>query len=140
MTDNNRTAAPEPPTSRGKIPRKPTARSAVSNGTKQLIAGDERGVWARRRHDIIAAHISDLGGPETLSEALLSLCRMSATIRVEMELMEARLSHSESVDLDLYNRLAGNLRRCLESIGLKRVAKEVTLNFTDYVAAKARKD
>jgi hypothetical protein len=32
----------------------------------------------------------------------------------------------DTVDLDVFNRLAGNLRRMLESIGLKRVAKPVT--------------
>jgi hypothetical protein len=40
-------------------------------------------------------------------------------------MLEGQLSLGKVADLDLYNRLSGNLRRILESIGLKRVARTV---------------
>ena len=40
-------------------------------------------------------------------------------------------------DLDLYNRLSGNLRRILESLGLERKARDVTPSLQSYLQAKA---
>jgi hypothetical protein len=116
---------PQPPSSRALAPRQPSRRSGVTNGSKQFIAGDENSAWARRRYDLVALHAADLGGAEHLSEAELSLCRRVATLELELEVMEGKLSLGADVDLDLYNRLAGNLRRCLETIGLKRVTRDV---------------
>jgi hypothetical protein len=73
---------------------------------------------------LVELHVGDLGGPAMCSEAQLSLCRRISTTEVELERLEARMSEGDdSVDLDVYNRLAGNLRRMLESIGLRRVAR-----------------
>jgi hypothetical protein len=61
-----------------------------------------------------------------LSEAQVSLCRRVAAIEIQLEQMEAKMSEGNlSVDMDLYGRLAGHLRRILESIGLKRVARPI---------------
>src|ERR1700730_17012593 len=102
-------------------------RSATTNGNRPFVlGGDGRGAWVRRWKDLVELHISDLGGPGACSEAQLSLCRRIATTEVELERLEARMSEGDdSVDLDVYNRLAGNLRRMLESIGLERRAKPV---------------
>ena len=35
------------------------------------------------------------------------------------------MSEGQGVDLDVYNRLAGNLRRLFETLGLERKAKDV---------------
>jgi hypothetical protein len=109
-------------------------RSAVSNGTRHHISADGRTAWNRRRRDLIDGHICDKGGPDHISEGELSLIKRTATLEVQLEQLEARLSENdESVDLDVYNRLCGNLRRCLETLGLKRVAKQVnTVNITEY--------
>ena len=42
---------------------------------------------------------------------------------VELELAEGKLSRGEPVDLDLFGRLLGQLRRVLEAIGLERRAR-----------------
>jgi hypothetical protein len=107
-------------------------RSATTNGNRPFVlGGDSRGAWVRRWKDLTELHISDLGGPEACSEAQLSLCRRIATTSVELERLEARMSEGDdSVDLDVYNRLAGNLRRMLESIGLERRARPVNAPFT----------
>jgi hypothetical protein len=45
-------------------------RSKVTTGRKTFAEiGDGRSPWARRWSDLIFAHVNDLGGPETLSEA-----------------------------------------------------------------------
>jgi hypothetical protein len=102
-------------------------RSKVTNGKRVFaIGGDGKGAWTRRWRDLVELHVSDLGGAEACSEAQLSLCRRIATTEVELERLEARMSEGDdTVDLDVYNRCAGNLRRMLESIGLHRVAREV---------------
>jgi hypothetical protein len=111
------------------IARKPASlRSRVTNG-KTLFAsgGDNRGAWARRWRDLYQLHLSDYGGREHMSEAELAICGMAATTRVEMERLAARMSEGAATpeDVDLFNRLAGNLRRHLESIGLERRARPV---------------
>src|SRR6516162_11201882 len=54
-------------------PRK--GRSKVTNG-KVLIAGvDQRSPWVRRCKDIVAAHLSDLGGEDNASTAARSIIR-----------------------------------------------------------------
>jgi hypothetical protein len=102
-------------------------RSATTNGNRAFVlGGDGRGAWVRRWKDLVDLHVSDLGGPDACSEAQLSLCRRIATTEVELERLEARMSEGDNtVDLDMFNRLAGNLRRMLESIGLRRVARSV---------------
>jgi len=102
----------------------PACRSAVTNGTRTFVVGDGRGPWARRYRDLITAHVSDLGGPDAgLSEAQLSLVRRASALEVELELAEGKLSRGEPVDLDLFGRLLGQLRRVLEAIGLERRAR-----------------
>ncbi len=101
-------------------------RSAVTNGERAFVLGDGNSPWARRQLDLIALHIADLGGEERLSANQLSLCRRAATLETELEMLEGQLSLGKVADLDLYNRLSGNLRRILESLGLERVARPVT--------------
>jgi hypothetical protein len=102
-------------------------RSRITNG--RLLTGvDGRSPWVRRCKDIIASHISDLGGEENTSAAERSLIRRAAVMSVELEMLEARFANAgqaESDDLDLYVRASGNLRRLLESVGLQRRAREV---------------
>jgi hypothetical protein len=45
---------------------------------------------------------------------------------VQLEQMEAKMSEGDvDIDMDQYGRLAGHLRRILESLGMKRVARPV---------------
>jgi hypothetical protein len=102
-------------------------RSAVSSGRKLFVQGDANSAWSRRYRDIMAAHIADQGGRELLSEAQLSLIRRASAIQLECEQMEGRLSMGdEGVDIDVYTRSASHLRRIYETLGLKRVARDVT--------------
>ena len=127
------------------VPRPPRLRSAVTNQRRMFVqGGDATSPWSRRWRDLTELHIADCGGVENMSEMQLSLCRRVSAIEVTLEQMEAQMSAGGDVDFDLYNRLAGNLRRLADSIGLRRVARDVTPTLEAVVAAihaqKARND
>jgi hypothetical protein len=98
-------------------------KSAVTNGTRLLPGVDGRGPWVRRCRDIIADLTNDRGGVTTLTAAEASLIRRAATMSVELESLEAKFAEAGQAtdrDLDLYGRTSGNLRRILETLGVKR--------------------
>ena len=107
-------------------PRPPTLRSAVSNGTKLHAEADGRSAWSRRFRDLILAHTADLGGRANMSEAQLALVRRASALEVTLEEMEGRMSEGHAVDLDKFGRAAGNLRRILPELGLRREARDIT--------------
>jgi hypothetical protein len=130
--------APNPPAPRRPdTPRKPTQRSRVTNGRSLFVrGGDGRSPWARRMRDIVEAHVSDIGGSATASEAQRSIIRRIATLTVELERIEAKFAIGTGDNLlDIYQRTAGNLRRLLESIGLERRQRDVT-TLDQYLAAE----
>ncbi len=84
---------------------------------------DQRSAWVRRAKDVISSHISDLGGEDNTSAAERSIVRRASILTVELERLEAKFAAAGAApaeDLDLYIRAAGNLRRLLEAIGIKR--------------------
>src|SRR5215469_10988836 len=103
-------------------------RSAVTSGRQLFVDGNPNSAWSRRFHDLVVGHVSDMGGADLLSEAQFSLIRRAAAIECELERLDARLSLGEPVDMDSYARVAGHLRRLFETLGLKRVARDVTLS------------
>jgi hypothetical protein len=103
-------------------------RSAITSGRKAYIAGDPNSAWARRFHDLVQGHISDLGGRPIVSEARFALCKRAAGLECELEQMEGRMSLGEEINLDSYGRAASHLRRILETLGLERKARDVTLD------------
>ena len=92
--------------------------------TARLLPGvDQRSTWVRRCKELIADHISDLGGESNCSAAERSIVRRAAVLSVELERLEVRFAlagEASADDIDLYARVAANLRRLLESVGLKR--------------------
>lgn len=118
--------------------RKPYARSRVTNGVTLLPEVDGRSVWARRMRDVMSLHISDLGGPDAITEAQFSLVRRIAVLTVELETLEQTFAldgHASLRGLDLYTRTAGHLRRMLATLGVRnREHAPVTLD--DYLHAK----
>ena len=111
-------------------------RSAITNGSKLLAGVDGRGPWIRRCRDIIRAHLSDVGGEDNASAAERSLIRRASVITTELEFLEARFANAGSADpesLDLYFRGSNNLRRLLESLGLRRRPRDVTPSVAEYL-------
>jgi hypothetical protein len=118
----------------GSGPRPLTIRSRVTNGKKLFIEGSGNTAWSRRYRDLIAGHVVDLGGRELLSESQLSLIKRASAIECELEQAEGRLSLGESVDLDAFTRAASHLRRILETLGLRRVPKEIVPQLSTYLS------
>jgi hypothetical protein len=48
-------------------------RSAITNHRRLFVDGDGTSAWSRRFRDLVAGHVSDLGGEEALSEARPSI-------------------------------------------------------------------
>lgn len=123
------------------IARSKTNRSAVTNGSALLPGVDGRSPWARRVRDLIDLHISDLGGADAVSEAERSIVRRAATMTVELERMEAGFAttgEASITQLDAYQRASNSLRRLLESVGLNRRARDITLpTLAELVKGKA---
>jgi hypothetical protein len=117
--------------------RAPRLRSRVTNGRALFVAGDGNSAWARRFRDLVVAHANDLGGSDLLSAAQLSLIRRASAIETELEQLEGRLSMGETIDLDVFTRAAGHLRRLFESLGIERRARDITPpSVRDYLASK----
>jgi len=119
------------------VRRRSRQQSAVTNGKRLFVAdGDGRGPWARRLRDIIALHVADQGGPDTISEAKSSLIRRAGALTVELERIEAKFATGTAGENDFGAYVTGtnSLRRVLEAIGLERVARDVTPDLRTYVA------
>jgi hypothetical protein len=118
----------------GLAPTKSSGKSRITNGSAVLPDVDGRSTWVRRLRDLIAIHLSDLGGVDNVSEAERSIIRRIATLTVELERMEstfATAGEATPAQLDLYQRTANSLRRLLESVGIERRAKNVTPTLSD---------
>jgi hypothetical protein len=115
---------------------KDSQKSKVGNGSRFLAEGDQRSVWVRRARELIADHISDLGGLHNTSSAERAIVRRAATLGVELEALEGKFSfnnlqgiESSSDDLHLYQRMTNTQRRCFEALGLaRRPANMGTIN------------
>jgi hypothetical protein len=88
---------------------------------------------------VILLHMSDLGGPDAVSEAERSIVRRIATLTVELERLEAAFATAggaEPEQLDSYQKVSNTLRRLLESVGLDRRPRDVTPDLKTYIAGK----
>jgi hypothetical protein len=77
-------------------PRLATVKSKVTNGRRVFaVGGDGRGAWTRRWKDIVELHVSDAGGRDHMTEAMLSLCRRAATLEIQLEQLECCMSQGD---------------------------------------------
>jgi hypothetical protein len=112
---------PSHPSAKEHGPAADKRRALRGTSSKRMFVegGDGRSAWATRWKNLILAHAADLGGPEVLSEAQISICRRVSAMECELEAMEARMSVGEPVDIDQYGRLAGRLARMFELVGIQ---------------------
>lgn len=105
-------------------------RSGISNGSMLFPDVDHRTAWMRRLKDLIADHVSDLGGDDMISSSEMILVRRAAMLTLQCELQEARWAQNEGEaspkQIETYQRVTGALRRVLESLGLRRRQRDVT--------------
>ncbi len=124
----------------GTARKKPRARSAIANGRK-LIMADGRSMWAKRFIEICAGHCDDLGGFENLSQAKIAIVKRAATLQVELESQETRLANGDApkgFSLVEFAQVANGLRRLLETVGIKRVPRDVTPTLAEILAGDDR--
>jgi hypothetical protein len=117
-----------------------TARSRMTNGSEMLPGVDGRTLWVRRLRDLVALHISDLGGEAACSEAEKSIVRRAATLTVELERLEqsfALAGQASVEELELYSRLSNTLRRLLDVTGLQRRSRDITPTLDQYISGRA---
>jgi hypothetical protein len=106
-----------------------TRRTRVANGSQLWAGVDGRSLWARRAGELLAAHISDLGGEDNISEAERVLAKRVAVLVTELERRESAFAQAGQVDdvaLGIYQTTVNTLRRALEALGLERRAIDVT--------------
>jgi len=134
---------PPPPVSRTPAPAALTARSRVTNGKRLFVElRDISSPLARRLRDLIALHISDLGGSDSCTEAEKTLVRRAAMLTLQCELLEQRWASNHEGEapakrLMEYQRCASALRRILESLGLQRRSRDVTPDLQTYLRQRA---
>jgi hypothetical protein len=112
----------------------PRTRSAVTNGRRLHVIPSGDSAWGRRFKDILAQIVSDLSGPETLSEGQRQLARRCATIAIECERLEGLAVAGSPIDLELYGRLTDRLGRAFQRLGLDRKTKDITPSLAEYIA------
>ena len=115
------------------VPRKPTARSRLTNQIGAILHGDARSVAARRYRDVVCSLVNEQGGPDQCSDIKLILIRRVAGITVLAEQTEAALCNGEEVDAKEMALLASTLARLSTRIGIGRVSKDVTPTLDQYV-------
>jgi hypothetical protein len=95
--------------------RKAHGKSRVTNRSNELFVEpvDKRSAAARRFKDVLTAIVSDLGGPDRLSEGQKQLCRRCALLAVEAEKLEARSISGEDIDVDRFGMMTDRLGRAL---------------------------
>lgn len=99
---------------------KSAQKSRIANGSALVIGADHRSAWMRRLKETLAEHLSDHPDP---SVAARSLIRRASVLEVSLEQMESEFAtHGEATleQLDTYGRIASNLRRLLQTLGLDR--------------------
>jgi hypothetical protein len=109
----------------------------VTAGRKLFLNTDGNTAWSRLAEDLVAAHIQDLGGMENLSTAQLALVKYAAACEAELEKMASRMSRGEVVDIDRFTRTLSHLRRVFESVGIKRVPRDVQQTVEQYLSKPA---
>ena len=113
--------------------RSPRQRSQVTNGRRSV----RRRQWPLAMGTKVAATCAncmpDLCGGDlnSLSEAKRSLIKRASTIEIELEAIEGKLSEGKEADLGTYAMAAGHLKRILETLGIERVARDVTQSLDD---------
>jgi hypothetical protein len=119
----------------GSCPARKDQRSAVTNGKRLHVIAPGDTKWSRRWRDVLAEIVSDLSGPEGLSEGQRQLARRCATISIACERMEGEAAAGASIDLDAYGTLTDRLGRALQRLGLKRQARDIGPTLSDYLQA-----
>jgi hypothetical protein len=115
--------------------RPPSRRLRPPNGRlprrRVLILPEIGAVDGRTRpamlyKEVAGAVADDLGGVQHLTRAQKELVKRAAGLAVLADQVEERLVNGESVDVTEYATVVGTQSRVLRTLGLRRVARDVT--------------
>ena len=102
-------------------------QSALTNGSVLIRGVDGRSAWMRRLRDLIANHISDLGGEDCISQSERILINRASMLTLQLEAMEQVFARNDGIaksdQIETYQRCLNTLRRTLETLGLARRSK-----------------
>jgi hypothetical protein len=76
-----------------------------------------------------------MGGEENTSEVQRQMISKFSTLAIQLEVMEAAALAGEAIDIDLFGRCSGHLRRIAEVLGFHRVARAVP-DLGSYLSAR----
>lgn len=98
---------------------------------------DKRTKAARSAAALFTQLVEDLGGETRISAAQRQIAERASVLSAMVQSMEASwLSGSSPVDIADYTLATGLLRRLLMSLGLSRVARDVTPDPLTYAAER----
>lgn len=105
-------------------------RSAITNGSALIADADHRSAEMRRLRDLVAAHVSDLGGEDNVSHSERVLINRASMLTLQLEMLERTFAGNNFKatprQIDRYQRVVNTLRRTLESLGLQRRSRDIT--------------
>jgi hypothetical protein len=93
---------------------------------------DKRCAAYRRTTDLIEAIEADLGGADRLSSATRVIVQRAAVLVALAANLESRWLAGEGIDPLVLCTIDNALKRLLETIGLRRVPREVTPTLEEY--------
>jgi hypothetical protein len=102
-------------------------------GVLSIDALDKRTRPYRRYVAIRGAVLSDMGGEANVTEVQRQLVSKFATLALQLEVLESAAIEGSQIDLDLFGRCAGHLRRIAETLGLRRVPREIVPTLREYI-------
>jgi hypothetical protein len=114
--------------------RPPATRSAVTNGKRLHVVAPGDTKWARRFADVLGEIVSDLGGPDHLSEGMRQIARRCAMLAIQCERMEGESVAGGDIDLEQYGQLTDRLGRAFGRLGLDRRQRDATPPLTALLA------
>jgi hypothetical protein len=99
----------------------------MSNGHLLPRSVDSRSQWARRFRDLLALHLADMAGTESIAES--QILRRACLLITALEKMEEKIAlrgYAEIAELEVYQRCSNTMKRLLESVGLQRRSRDVS--------------
>lgn len=121
----------------GSDARPSKVRSAVTNGKRLHVVAPGDTKWARRFRDVLGQIVSDLGGPDGLSEGQRQLARRATTLAIMCEKLEGEAATGNAIDLEQYGVMTDRLGRAFQRLGLRRQARDVTPDPLEYAREHA---
>jgi hypothetical protein len=109
----------------------------LDRGALSIDSLDRRRRHFKRYESIRGAVLADMGGESNTTEVQRQLISKFATLALQLEVMESSAIEGNPIDLDLFGRNVGHLRRIAETLSLRRVMFDVTtLDPLAYAAAR----